>query len=119
MRHIVLCVETFLLLLACATSRTTDEADPLSESLDRLDAAESRMSLFGEEYRAEEKQCIEKHHECTHDKHNCCKGTFFRYKCHCYDVADEKGEKTERCACHNPFRYRVVDLAVNVGKKVG
>ncbi|GBN67822.1 hypothetical protein AVEN_168661-1 [Araneus ventricosus] len=48
-------------------------------------------------FRAEEKQCIEKHHECTHDKHNCYKG---------YDEADEKGEKTECCACHNPFRYR-------------
>ncbi|GBM79291.1 hypothetical protein AVEN_240155-1, partial [Araneus ventricosus] len=28
-----------------------DEADPLSESFDELDAAENRMSLFGEEYR--------------------------------------------------------------------
>ncbi|KAF8772062.1 U1-lycotoxin-Ls1b like protein [Argiope bruennichi] len=92
---------------------------PLSESLDELDAAESRMSSSEDEYREEDRKCIEKHHECTHDKHNCCKGTFFKYKCHCYDVEDEKGEKRERCACHNPFRYRVVDLAVNIGKKIG
>ncbi|XP_055951639.1 toxin CSTX-11-like [Argiope bruennichi] len=96
-----------------------EETFPLSESLDELDAAESRMSLSKDEYRKEDKKCIEKHHECTHDKQNCCKGTLFQYKCKCQYVVDEKGKKRERCACHNPFHYQVVDLAVNIGKKIG
>ncbi|KAF8771687.1 U1-lycotoxin-Ls1k like protein [Argiope bruennichi] len=95
-----------------------EETFPLSESLDEFDAAESRMSLSKEEYRKEDRKCIEKHHECTHDKHNCCRGKFFKYECHCHDVVDEKGKKRERCACHNPLRYKVVDLAWNVGTKM-
>ncbi|KAF8771688.1 U1-lycotoxin-Ls1jj like protein [Argiope bruennichi] len=119
MRFTVPCAVILLLLFACAIAAKADEETfPLSESLDELDAEESRMSLSKEEYRKEGRKCIEKHHECTHDKHNCCRGKLFKYKCHCHDVKDEKGEKTERCACHNPFSYKVVDLAWNVGKKM-
>ncbi|XP_055952949.1 toxin CSTX-11-like [Argiope bruennichi] len=119
MRFAVPCAVICLLLFACAIAEKADEETfPLSESLDELDAAESRMSLSKEEYRKEDRKCIEKHHECTHDKHNCCRGKFFKYECHCHDVVDEKGKKRERCACHNPLRYKVVDLAWNVGTKM-
>ncbi|GBN78653.1 hypothetical protein AVEN_107351-2 [Araneus ventricosus] len=113
MRHIVLCVETFLLLLACATSRTTDEADPLSESLDRLDAAESRMSLFGEEYRSDD--CIPLHHDCTANRHGCCRSDTFKYKCRCFYKAGNDSAPTneEVCSCQEKWYLRVTEQVLD------
>ncbi|XP_055953088.1 toxin CSTX-9-like [Argiope bruennichi] len=69
MRFAVPCAVISLLLFACAIAETADgETFPLSESLEELDAAESRMSLFKDEYRKEDRKCIEKHHECTHPR---------------------------------------------------
>ncbi|GIX87058.1 toxin CSTX-10 [Caerostris extrusa] len=66
----------------------------------------------------EENTCIGKHHECTHDKENCCRGKLFQYKCKCYDVTDEEGNSNERCACENPFTYKMAEWIYDLGKKM-
>ncbi|GFS88316.1 u1-lycotoxin-Ls1k [Nephila pilipes] len=71
------------------------------------------------ESRHEEKACIEKHHECTHDKENCCEGKYFQYKCKCYDVTNEEGNQVQRCACKNPFKYKAAEFFFSIGKKLG
>ncbi|GFY72992.1 hypothetical protein TNIN_491342 [Trichonephila inaurata madagascariensis] len=63
-------------------------------------------------------KCIEKHHECTHDKGNCCKGKAFQYKCKCYDVVDAKDKKKTRCACKAPLKEKAANLIFNVGTSV-
>ncbi|KAF8771680.1 U1-lycotoxin-Ls1n like protein [Argiope bruennichi] len=102
MRFAVPCAVISLLLFACAIGETADEETfPLSESLDELDAADSRMSLSKDEYRKEDRKCIRLNEDCAHDKDNCCWAIFTQMKCKC--LKDRKG--VERCFCKPPSLY--------------
>uniref|UniRef100_A0A482Z7Q3 U21-Lycotoxin-Lsp1al_1 n=1 Tax=Lycosa sp. SGP-2016 TaxID=1905177 RepID=A0A482Z7Q3_9ARAC len=67
-----------------------------SEGIDDLDADDFLSLMANEQPR---KDCIPKHHECTSDKHGCCRGHMFKYKCQCTTVVDQSGEQAERCFC--------------------
>uniref|UniRef100_A0A482Z9G8 U21-Lycotoxin-Lsp1ci_1 n=1 Tax=Lycosa sp. SGP-2016 TaxID=1905177 RepID=A0A482Z9G8_9ARAC len=54
-----------------------------SEGIDDLDADDFLSLMANEQPR---KDCIPKHHECTSDKHGCCRGHMFKYKCQCTAV---------------------------------
>nr|B3EWT0.2 RecName: Full=Toxin CSTX-10; Flags: Precursor [Cupiennius salei]QDC23095.1 toxin 10 isoform a S1 precursor [Cupiennius salei]QDC23096.1 toxin 10 isoform a S2 precursor [Cupiennius salei] len=70
-----------------------------------------------EQVRKDKENCIGKHHECTDDRDNCCKGKLFRYQCQCFKVIDGKKE-TKRCACVTPLHYKMAEMAVSVFKKM-
>ncbi|GFX32028.1 u1-lycotoxin-Ls1k [Trichonephila clavipes] len=94
------------------------EADSLSELLENLDLVEGGLQIEEKEFRQEEKACIKKHHECTHDRENCCEGRFFQYKCKCYDVTNEEGIQEERCACRNTFKNKAAEFLLRLGKNI-
>nr|B6DCM4.1 RecName: Full=U1-lycotoxin-Ls1t; AltName: Full=Toxin-like structure LSTX-A35; Flags: Precursor [Lycosa singoriensis]ACI41290.1 toxin-like structure LSTX-A35 precursor [Lycosa singoriensis]CAS03560.1 toxin-like structure LSTX-A35 precursor [Lycosa singoriensis] len=86
-----------------------------SEGIDDLEADELLSLMANEQTR---KECIPKHHECTSDKHGCCRGNFFKYKCQCTTVVTQDGEQTERCFCGTPPHHKAAELVVGFGKKI-
>uniref|UniRef100_A0A482Z7W3 U35-Lycotoxin-Lsp1a_1 n=1 Tax=Lycosa sp. SGP-2016 TaxID=1905177 RepID=A0A482Z7W3_9ARAC len=62
------------------------------------------------------KDCIPKHHECTSDKHGCCRGHMFKYKCQCTTVVDQSGEQAERCFCGTAPHHKAVEWVTGFGK---
>ncbi|GFQ76706.1 hypothetical protein TNCT_130141 [Trichonephila clavata] len=97
-----------------ALAEDLDEEDmDLSELDADLDAVENPLN--DEKFRGG--KCIEKHHECTHDKDNCCKGKNFQYKCKCYDVVDAKAKSSTRCACKSTLKQKAADFVFSAGKK--
>ncbi|XP_055952917.1 U4-lycotoxin-Ls1a-like [Argiope bruennichi] len=118
MRFAVPCAVIFLLLFACAVAETADEETfPLSESLDELDAAESRMSLSKDEYRSD--ACIPLHHDCTKNRHGCCRSEKFKYKCWCFYKAGNNSHPTneETCSCQEKWYLRMTEKVLDKGAK--
>ncbi|XP_055953183.1 toxin-like structure LSTX-D3 [Argiope bruennichi] len=114
MRFAVPCAVITVLLFACVVAETADEKTfPLSESLDELDAAESRMSLSKEEYRSDD--CIPLHHDCTKNRHGCCRSDMFKYKCVCFYKAGKANEET--CSCQEKWYLRMAEKALDKGSK--
>uniref|UniRef100_A0A482Z7H9 U26-Austrotoxin-Ht1g_2 n=1 Tax=Hickmania troglodytes TaxID=489260 RepID=A0A482Z7H9_9ARAC len=64
-------------------------------------------AVSGEE--ARKGKCIEKHHECTNDRANCCTSVMFQYKCKCYNIVHDNGTTKERCACKMPMGKQAVE----------
>uniref|UniRef100_A0A482Z6K4 U35-Austrotoxin-Ht1b_1 n=1 Tax=Hickmania troglodytes TaxID=489260 RepID=A0A482Z6K4_9ARAC len=59
-------------------------------------------------------KCVEKHHECTNDRDNCCRSTIFQYKCKCYNIVHDNGTTKERCACKQPMTQQAVEKLLGI-----
>uniref|UniRef100_A0A482ZEU1 U21-Lycotoxin-Lsp1ad_1 n=1 Tax=Lycosa sp. SGP-2016 TaxID=1905177 RepID=A0A482ZEU1_9ARAC len=84
-----------------------------SEGIDDLDADDFLSLMANEQPR---KDCIPKHHECTSDKHGCCRGHMFKYKCQCTTVVDQSGEQAERCFCGTAPHHKAVEWVTGFGR---
>uniref|UniRef100_A0A482Z9W6 U18-Lycotoxin-Lsp1a_1 n=1 Tax=Lycosa sp. SGP-2016 TaxID=1905177 RepID=A0A482Z9W6_9ARAC len=62
--------------------------------------------------------CIPKHHECTSDRHGCCRGKLFKYKCQCVKMVNAQKEETERCACITPGLHKAAEFVLQLFKKM-
>nr|B6DCP2.1 RecName: Full=U1-lycotoxin-Ls1kk; AltName: Full=Toxin-like structure LSTX-A53; Flags: Precursor [Lycosa singoriensis]ACI41308.1 toxin-like structure LSTX-A53 precursor [Lycosa singoriensis]CAS03578.1 toxin-like structure LSTX-A53 precursor [Lycosa singoriensis] len=89
-----------------------------AEMLDDFDQADEDELLSLIEKEEARKDCIPKHHECTNNKHGCCRGHLFKYKCQCTTVVTQSGEETERCFCGTPPHHKAAELVVGFGKKI-
>uniref|UniRef100_A0A482Z7W6 U21-Lycotoxin-Lsp1az_1 n=1 Tax=Lycosa sp. SGP-2016 TaxID=1905177 RepID=A0A482Z7W6_9ARAC len=88
-----------------------------SEGIDDLDADDFLSLMANEQPR---KDCIPKHHECTSDKHGCCRGHMFKYKCQCTTVVDQSGEQARKTASvgNSPSPTRQSNGVTGFGKKL-
>uniref|UniRef100_A0A482ZEX8 U21-Lycotoxin-Lsp1bu_1 n=1 Tax=Lycosa sp. SGP-2016 TaxID=1905177 RepID=A0A482ZEX8_9ARAC len=85
-----------------------------SEGIDDLDADDFLSLMANEQPR---KDCIPKHHECTSDKHGCCRGHMFKYKCQCTTVVDQSGEQAERCFCGTAPHHKAVEWVTGLRER--
>uniref|UniRef100_A0A482ZJL9 U6-Lycotoxin-Lsp1d_1 n=1 Tax=Lycosa sp. SGP-2016 TaxID=1905177 RepID=A0A482ZJL9_9ARAC len=75
MKVLVLFSVFFLTLFSYSSTKAIDEFDNNAE--------EDMLSLLGkEEMRA--KTCTPLLHDCSHDRHSCCRGELFKYVCYCF-----------------------------------
>uniref|UniRef100_A0A482Z9C5 U21-Lycotoxin-Lsp1bl_1 n=1 Tax=Lycosa sp. SGP-2016 TaxID=1905177 RepID=A0A482Z9C5_9ARAC len=70
-----------------------------SEGIDDLDADDFLSLMANEQPR---KDCIPKHHECTSDKHGCCRGHMFKYKCQCTTVLTRAENRPKDASVDSP-----------------
>uniref|UniRef100_A0A482ZEP6 U21-Lycotoxin-Lsp1g_1 n=1 Tax=Lycosa sp. SGP-2016 TaxID=1905177 RepID=A0A482ZEP6_9ARAC len=78
-----------------------------SEGIDDLDADDFLSLMANEQPR---KDCIPKHHECTSDKHGCCRGHMFKYKCQCTtSCCTTSGEQAETNASVDSPHHKAVE----------
>ncbi|KAG8187477.1 hypothetical protein JTE90_009545 [Oedothorax gibbosus] len=104
----------FSILVSLSSSESNDEEfSSLSKFLE-----DQRSEFELQEETRDEPQCIAKHHECTHHKDGCCEGKMFKYKCNCYDIEDDEGNKKERCACETPFHHKMAEIGMKVWNKI-
>uniref|UniRef100_A0A482Z781 U32-Austrotoxin-Ht1a_1 n=1 Tax=Hickmania troglodytes TaxID=489260 RepID=A0A482Z781_9ARAC len=106
MLKLILCIALCALSLSEAfTAENKAAFEELSDANSFLKNVNSAVS--GEEER--KGKCIEKHHECTNDRANCCTSVMFQYKCKCYNIVHDNGTTKERCACKMPMGKQAVE----------
>uniref|UniRef100_A0A482ZC65 U26-Austrotoxin-Ht1e_1 n=1 Tax=Hickmania troglodytes TaxID=489260 RepID=A0A482ZC65_9ARAC len=106
-------MKLLLCLALCAISLSQASITDRKAAYEELSDATSFFknvvdsAVSGEE--ARKGKCIEKHHECTNDRANCCTSVMFQYKCKCYNIVHDNGNAKERCACKMPMGKQAVE----------
>nr|B6DCV0.1 RecName: Full=U5-lycotoxin-Ls1a; AltName: Full=Toxin-like structure LSTX-E1; Flags: Precursor [Lycosa singoriensis]ACI41366.1 toxin-like structure LSTX-E1 precursor [Lycosa singoriensis]CAS03635.1 toxin-like structure LSTX-E1 precursor [Lycosa singoriensis] len=112
MKYQILFGVVFLTLLSYCYSEIEDEFENFVD--EEMVEADDPFSLA----RKDKENCIPKHHECTSDRHGCCRGSMFKYKCQCVKIVNAQKEETERCACITPGLHKAAEFVVQLFKKV-
>uniref|UniRef100_A0A482ZCK5 U26-Austrotoxin-Ht1t_1 n=1 Tax=Hickmania troglodytes TaxID=489260 RepID=A0A482ZCK5_9ARAC len=107
-------MKLLLCLALCAISLSQASITDRKAAYEELsDATSFFKNVVGLPQYQEKKQgkakCIEKHHECTNDRANCCTSVMFQYKCKCYNIVHDNGTTKERCACKMPMGKQAVE----------
>uniref|UniRef100_A0A482Z8G1 U10-Theriditoxin-Lha1d_1 n=1 Tax=Latrodectus hasselti TaxID=256736 RepID=A0A482Z8G1_LATHA len=73
---------------------------------------ETPNSPFFLEEEARSDECTPLTHDCTHDRHSCCRGPTFKYKCDClypFDNSTSTWDQNELCFCIEPGVHHFFD----------
>uniref|UniRef100_A0A482ZJV9 U6-Lycotoxin-Lsp1i_1 n=1 Tax=Lycosa sp. SGP-2016 TaxID=1905177 RepID=A0A482ZJV9_9ARAC len=113
MKVLVLFSVFFLTLFSYSSTKAIDEFDNNAE--------EDMLSLLGkEEMRA--KTCTPLLHDCSHDRHSCCRGELFKYVCYCFYPEGEDKKKSvhaKRPKILHKYIEKVVDKTKSlIGKAI-
>uniref|UniRef100_A0A482Z7Z3 U6-Lycotoxin-Lsp1m_1 n=1 Tax=Lycosa sp. SGP-2016 TaxID=1905177 RepID=A0A482Z7Z3_9ARAC len=107
MKVLVLFSVFFLTLFSYSSTKAIDEFDNNAE--------EDMLSLLGkEEMRA--KTCTPLLHDCSHDRHSCCRSELFKYVCYCFYPEGE--DKKEVCSCQEPKSHKYIEKVVDKTKSL-
>nr|B3EWH0.1 RecName: Full=Purotoxin-2; Short=PT2; AltName: Full=OMICRON-lycotoxin-Am1b; Short=OMICRON-LCTX-Am1b [Alopecosa marikovskyi]2MZF_A Chain A, Purotoxin-2 [Alopecosa marikovskyi]2MZG_A Chain A, Purotoxin-2 [Alopecosa marikovskyi] len=60
------------------------------------------------------KACTPLLHDCSHDRHSCCRGDMFKYVCDCFYPEGE--DKTEVCSCQQPKSHKIAEKIIDKAK---
>uniref|UniRef100_A0A482ZDX9 U21-Lycotoxin-Lsp1aw_1 n=1 Tax=Lycosa sp. SGP-2016 TaxID=1905177 RepID=A0A482ZDX9_9ARAC len=74
-----------------------------SEGIDDLDADDFLSLMANEQPR---KDCIPKHHECTSDKHGCCRGHMFKYNSSAQQLLTRAENRPKDASVEQPLTTR-------------
>uniref|UniRef100_A0A482ZHE3 U27-Austrotoxin-Ht1k_1 n=1 Tax=Hickmania troglodytes TaxID=489260 RepID=A0A482ZHE3_9ARAC len=81
----------------------------------KKDAFENLLDGYGEEEAARaNKQCVVRTHECTNNRHGCCRGEYMKDECTCFyaEKKDPKAKDVEVCSCQQPWLSKTAEAAV-------
>nr|QNF22871.1 U2-lycotoxin-Lt19c [Lycosa tarantula] len=113
MKYLILFGVVFLTLLSYCSSEIDDDFENFMH--EELVEAKDPFAISRKE---DNENCIPKHHECTSNRHGCCRGKLFKYKCQCVKMVNAQKEETERCACITPGLHKAVEFVLQLFKKV-
>uniref|UniRef100_A0A482ZE79 U21-Lycotoxin-Lsp1cp_1 n=1 Tax=Lycosa sp. SGP-2016 TaxID=1905177 RepID=A0A482ZE79_9ARAC len=74
-----------------------------SEGIDDLDADDFLSLMANEQPR---KDCIPKHHECTSDKHGCCRGHMFKSNASAQQLLTRAENRPKDASVEQPLTTR-------------
>ncbi|GFY72993.1 uncharacterized protein TNIN_491341 [Trichonephila inaurata madagascariensis] len=59
--------------------------------------------------------CIPQYHDCTKNRHGCCRGATFKYKCKCFYKEGKNGKPTnkEMCTCQQTSKLKFMEEAIS------
>nr|B6DCT7.1 RecName: Full=U4-lycotoxin-Ls1d; Short=U4-LCTX-Ls1d; AltName: Full=Toxin-like structure LSTX-C5; Flags: Precursor [Lycosa singoriensis]ACI41353.1 toxin-like structure LSTX-C5 precursor [Lycosa singoriensis]CAS03623.1 toxin-like structure LSTX-C5 precursor [Lycosa singoriensis] len=107
MKVLVLFSVLFLTLFSYSSTEAMDEFDS--------DAEEDMLSLMANE-QVRAKACTPRLHDCSHDRHSCCRGELFKDVCYCFYPEGE--DKTEVCSCQQPKSHKYIEKVVDKARTV-
>uniref|UniRef100_A0A482ZCH4 U35-Austrotoxin-Ht1i_1 n=1 Tax=Hickmania troglodytes TaxID=489260 RepID=A0A482ZCH4_9ARAC len=85
-------------------------------------AFDNLLEGFGSpnEEEARQKQCILRTHECTNNRHGCCRGEYMKDDCTCFyaEKTDPKAKDVEVCSCQQPWLSKALETAVRLYLKL-
>nr|B6DCU0.1 RecName: Full=Toxin-like structure LSTX-D1; Flags: Precursor [Lycosa singoriensis]ACI41356.1 toxin-like structure LSTX-D1 precursor [Lycosa singoriensis]CAS03625.1 toxin-like structure LSTX-D1 precursor [Lycosa singoriensis] len=107
MKVLVLFSVLFLTLFSYSSTEAIDEFDS--------DAEEDMLSLMANE-QVRAKACTPRLHDCSHDRHSCCRSELFKDVCTCFYP---EGGDNEVCTCQQPKHLKYMEKAADKAKKFG
>uniref|UniRef100_A0A482ZC82 U30-Austrotoxin-Ht1b_1 n=1 Tax=Hickmania troglodytes TaxID=489260 RepID=A0A482ZC82_9ARAC len=103
---VILCLALFCILpFVCFEHREKAAFDNLLEGFGSPNEEEARQ-----------KQCILRTHECTNNRHGCCRGEYMKDDCTCFyaEKTDPKAKDVEVCSCQQPWLSKALEAAVRL-----
>ncbi|KAG8187478.1 hypothetical protein JTE90_009545 [Oedothorax gibbosus] len=98
----------FSILVSLSSSESNDEEfSSLSKFLE-----DQRSEFELQEETRSDKECIPRNHDCTSNRHGCCRGKMFKDHCVCfYKEGNDTLSSTEEevCSCQQPWYHETTE----------
>ncbi|GFQ76705.1 u15-Nephitoxin-Nsp1a_1 [Trichonephila clavata] len=94
-----------------------EEMEFLETELEEMEFLETELEEIEDKFRSEE-ACIPRHHDCTKQRHNCCRSKMFKDKCKCFYIAkNDTATEEEMCTCQQSWYYNMTENAFEKTKQ--